>query len=438
MTVAIPTLAADDRLSQCLDALGRQTRRDFEVVIIDNSGKGLAQRFDGAARVLVNPRNLGYGAAINQALAAAAAPYLAALNDDAVVRPGWLAALVDALERRPDAGMCASQVRLFGEDLLDSAGMLVAADGSSKQRGHGRPPADFPVPEETLFPSGSAALYRRAMLDDIGGFDPRFFLYCEDTDLGLRARWAGWKCLYVPDAVVEHHYSHSAGRASPLKAYYVERNRLFVAGQEFSRAHGPGRAAGHRRALLLARLVSAARAGSGRPLPRRRPRRSAHALVQPEGAPRPGPPRAGPVARPRPYPQPRPHHPGGLPPSRALPLHQRAEGGVALNRPEAPDALLVIVPAFNEEGAIGGVVRSVRQQVPEARVLVIDDCSLDGTIAVAEAAAPRSCACPITWASADAYRRATSWPTNWASNTSSAWTATASTMPATFRASSSG
>lgn len=248
MTVAIPTLAADDRLSQCLDALGRQTRRDFEVVIIDNSGKGLAQRFDGAARVLVNPRNLGYGAAINQALAAAGAPYLAALNDDAVVRPGWLAALVDALERRPDAGMCASQVRLFGEDLLDSAGMLVAADGSSKQRGHGRPPADFPVPEETLFPSGSAALYRRAMLDDIGGFDPRFFLYCEDTDLGLRARWAGWKCLYAPDAVVEHHYSHSAGRASPLKAYYVERNRLFVVAKNFPA-----------RMVLAAPLVTAAR-----------------------------------------------------------------------------------------------------------------------------------------------------------------------------------
>ena len=63
---------------------------------------------------------------------------------------------------------------------------------------------------------------------DIGGFDDHFFLYCEDTDLGLRARWAGWKCLYVPQAVVEHHYSHSAGRASPLKAYLVERNRLFV------------------------------------------------------------------------------------------------------------------------------------------------------------------------------------------------------------------
>jgi GT2 family glycosyltransferase len=156
--------------------------------------------------------------------------------------------MVTALERRPDAGMCASQVRLFGEDRLDSAGMLMARDGSSKQRGHGRLPGDFPVPEEVLIPSGSAALYRRAMLEEIGGFDDSFFLYCEDTDLGLRARWAGWKCLYEPRAVVEHHYSHSAGRASPVKAYYVERNRLFVLAKNF-----PGRM------LAAAPLVSLAR-----------------------------------------------------------------------------------------------------------------------------------------------------------------------------------
>jgi GT2 family glycosyltransferase len=186
--------------------------------------------------VIENTSNAGFGRAINQGLRASSSPYLATLNDDAVAHPEWLAELVAALDARPDAGMCASQVRLFGEPRLDSAGMQVARDGSSKQRGHGRLPEDFPVVEEVLLPSGSSALYRRSMLEDIGGFDDDFFLYCEDTDLGLRARWAGWKCLYVPHAVVEHHYSHSAGRASPVKAYYVERNRLFVLVKNF-----PGR-----------------------------------------------------------------------------------------------------------------------------------------------------------------------------------------------------
>ncbi len=233
--MVIPTLAADSRLRECVESLGGQTRRDFEVTVIDNSGKGLVRRNAAApgVRVLENEHNAGFGAAINQGYLASSAPFIATLNDDAVADPRWLESLLAAIERRPDVGMCASQVRLFGEDRLDSAGMLVAPDGSSKQRGHGRLPADFPVPEESLFPSGSAALYRRAMLDDIGGFDPSFFLYCEDTDLGLRARWAGWKCLYVAGAIVHHHYSHSAGGASPLKAYYVERNRLFVLAKNF-------------------------------------------------------------------------------------------------------------------------------------------------------------------------------------------------------------
>ena len=238
VTVVIPTLAADSRLLECVQSVSRQERVDLEVVIVDNSGCGLVGRNGTApgARVIENARNLGFGAAINQGVRASRSPYIATINDDAVAHPQWLAALVSALEARPDAGMCASQVRLYGEPRLDSAGMLVARDGSSKQRGHGRPPEDFPVAEEVLFPSGSSALYRRGMLEDIGGFDDSFFLYCEDTDLGLRARWAGWKCLYVPLAVVEHHYSHSAGRASPVKAYYVERNRLFALIKNF-----PGR-----------------------------------------------------------------------------------------------------------------------------------------------------------------------------------------------------
>ena len=218
-----------------MESLSRQTRRDFEVIVVDNSGQGLVRRNQTGpgARVIENPRNVGFGGAVNQGWRASQSRYVATLNDDAVAHACWLDALVCAMERRPDAGMCASQVRLFGEPRLDSAGMLMARDGSSKQRGFGRPPEDFPVADETLFPSGSAALYRRALLEELGGFDERFFLYCEDTDLGLRARWAGWKCLYVPEAVVEHHYSHSAGRASGLKAYYVERNRLFVLAKNF-------------------------------------------------------------------------------------------------------------------------------------------------------------------------------------------------------------
>ncbi len=233
VTVVVPTLAADDALTDCLRALEAQTFDSFEVIVVDNSGSGRARAVGNRFRIIVNERNVGFGTAINQAIRDSQAPLIAALNDDAIPHPEWLAALVKAADARPNCGMFASQVRLADTDRLDSAGMLIALDGSSKQRGHGEPPANFAANSDTLFPTGSAALYRRKMLDQVGLFDERFFLYCEDTDLGLRARWAGWEGEYVAGAVVDHAYSKSAGRASALKAYYVERNRLYTVIKNF-------------------------------------------------------------------------------------------------------------------------------------------------------------------------------------------------------------
>lgn len=219
-------------------SLEAQTFDGFEIVIVDNSGSGQVQVASDRVRVIANPRNMGFGPAVNQAARTSSAPYLATLNDDAVAHPQWLEKLVEAAEANSRAGMFASQVRLpadasGGPVLLDSAGMLIAPDGTGKQRGHLQPPCEFDSARESLFPSGSAALYRRSMLDQIGLFDESFFIYCEDVDLGLRARWAGWECLYVASAIVEHGYSVSAGRASPLKAYYVERNRLYTIVKNF-------------------------------------------------------------------------------------------------------------------------------------------------------------------------------------------------------------
>ncbi len=231
MTVAIPTLTAGAALTRCVEALARQTYRSFEIVVVDNGGAGAARRRLRGWDVVIleNPGNAGFGAAVNQAWRTGAGPYLAVLNDDTEPCPRWLGALVEAIEQHARVGMCASRVLLAGEALVDSAGMRLCRDGSSRQRGHREPPGAWEQPDEALCPSGSAALYRRQMIDEIGGFDESFFLYCEDTDLGLRARWAGWRCVYVPDAVVEHAYSQTAGLASALKAYLVERNRLQVA-----------------------------------------------------------------------------------------------------------------------------------------------------------------------------------------------------------------
>jgi GT2 family glycosyltransferase len=238
--VAIASLKGGVLLSQCLDALERQTDQDFEIIVVDNSGSGLVERelssrvkVRSSLRVHSSESNLGFAAAMNLAWGISEARYLATLNDDAEPHPGWLAALRREMESSTSIGMCASQVRLKGTRLLDSAGMLMGLDGTSKQRGHRAPVDAFPLRETVLFPSASAALYRREMLEDIGLFDADFFLYCEDTDLGLRARWNGWECAYIPDAIVEHYYSQSSSAASPLKAWHIERNRLWVAAKNF-------------------------------------------------------------------------------------------------------------------------------------------------------------------------------------------------------------
>ena len=158
---------------------------------------------------------------------------IAELNDDTEVDPDWLAALVRELESGPRVGMCASSIRISHSGRLDSAGMSICLDGSSKQRGGSMPPATFARSEGVLFPSACAALYRREMLEDIGMFDSDFFLYCEDTDLGLRAVWAGWQCRYAAQAGIRHGYSRTAQAYSPLKARYVERNRLWVVLKSF-------------------------------------------------------------------------------------------------------------------------------------------------------------------------------------------------------------
>lgn len=236
--VAIPTVNAGEPLQACLDALNRQTFRDFEVIVIDNGGVVPRDHSENdrppsfPLRVLRPDRNTGFGAAINLAIHESEAPLMITLNDDAELEPGCLDALTTAA-RDTSVGMCAPLILMRDTGLIDSAGMVIAIDGSSRQRAHGRPAEHFQTPDEVLLPSGCCALYRRAALDEAGLFDEDFFLYCEDTDLGLRLRRQGWRCQYVPQARVTHRYSASAGAFSALKARYVERNRIRVAVHNF-------------------------------------------------------------------------------------------------------------------------------------------------------------------------------------------------------------
>jgi len=222
-------------LPECLDSLAAQSYAALEVLVVENgstdgSVEYLRGQRAGRLRLVENPSNLGFAGGNNLGIRASKGAYLALLNNDAVADPRWIEALVAAAETDPGVGMCASRIYVWRQPgLLDSAGLLVSGDGIGRGRGRLEPDGErYEKEADVLLPSACAALYRRSMLDEIGLFDEDFFAYCEDTDLGLRARIAGWRCRYVPGAVVRHHYSGSTAPHSPFKAFHVERNRIWV------------------------------------------------------------------------------------------------------------------------------------------------------------------------------------------------------------------
>jgi GT2 family glycosyltransferase len=225
-------------LAACLKSLENQTFRDFEVIVVDNGStdgsvelvQGLATTFPAPLNLIVNSNNRGFCAANNQGFAASRSEFVALLNNDAEAEPGWLAALVQALRSDDAVGMVASKILVWEDPRrIDKVGHLIYPDGQNRGRGTGQiDQGQFDRLEAILWPDGCAALYRRAMLDEVGGFDEEFFAYADDAELGLRGRIAGWTCLYAPGAVVRHHRGATLGLDSARRITLIERNRVLL------------------------------------------------------------------------------------------------------------------------------------------------------------------------------------------------------------------
>jgi len=195
----------------------------------DGSLRLIADEFPWV-RVIPLGRNMGFAKGNNIGFQTSSSKYFATLNNDTIVDRRWLKALYEAAESDRVIGMVASKILLGKEGgEIDSVGMLLYPDGMARQRGRGQTDrGQFDGMKKVLFPSACAALYRREMLNEVGFFDEDFFSYCEDADLGLRARLAGWNAVFAPDAVVRHLYSGTGGKYSGFKAFHVERNHFWV------------------------------------------------------------------------------------------------------------------------------------------------------------------------------------------------------------------
>lgn len=230
-------------LECCLESLAAQRDVPFEVIIIDNGStdgspdavRAFVTRVCFPVHLIENRSNRGFCGANNQGIAVAQGKYVALLNNDAEANPGWLEALVRSLEARPDFGMAAAKILVFEDPRrIDKVGHLIYPDGQNRGRGTGEwDHGQYDREEEILWPDGCAALYRKSMLDEIGGFDEDLFAYGDDAELGMRARLAGWRCIYVPSAVVRHHRGATLGVLSSRRLELIERNRILLAVKHF-------------------------------------------------------------------------------------------------------------------------------------------------------------------------------------------------------------
>lgn len=238
VTVIVVTLNNLNLLRNCLRSLHTQDYAAMEIVVVDNGSDDdiagmVSEEFPRVCMIRLN-KNYGFAGGNNRGIEIAQGEYVALINNDAVASPTWLSSLVETAESDPKIGAVASII-IDGNcpEVLDSCGVGIAIDGMSRQAMRGKPVPELTQPKKVLLFSGCACLLRMQAIKAVGLFDEHFFAYCEDTDLGLRMRRAGWEIVVAPNAYVEHYYSLTGGKFSLQKVYWVERNHFWVAIKNF-------------------------------------------------------------------------------------------------------------------------------------------------------------------------------------------------------------
>jgi len=217
-----------------LDSVRAQTLQDVEIIMPDNGSTDgslelVAERYP-EVRVLGFSQNLGFCLAVNAGIRAAGGEFVALLNNDTELDPGCLKELIAVMRADERVGICAPKMVYYDDPgLINSAGHACGPDGVVVDIGRRQRDGEwFNRPREVLGACAGAALYRRHMLEEIGLFDPDFFISFEDADLDWRAQWAGWRARYVPTALVKHREGVSRQIRSRRAAFLGMRNTVHV------------------------------------------------------------------------------------------------------------------------------------------------------------------------------------------------------------------
>ena len=217
--VYIPNFNGAAHLGRVLRGLAAQTT-PVDVVIADNGSEDdsleLARRELPEVRIVEIGANIGFGPALNRAVAEHRADPLILLNNDTDPEPRFVEALLDGLGEGVDS-VAGVLLQERAPELIDSAGVVADSTLMGFDYLHGEPAEAAVGAADPLGPTGGAALYRRAAFEAVGGFDERIFLYYEDLDLALRLAAAGGRCRLAPEARALHAYSASLGAANAAK-----------------------------------------------------------------------------------------------------------------------------------------------------------------------------------------------------------------------------
>ncbi|MDG7041730.1 MAG: glycosyltransferase family 2 protein [Nitrososphaerota archaeon] len=230
VSVIIVSFNSLEDLSECIPSLLGQSYTDFEVIVVDNnSADGTLTSVEKnypSIKVIANKGNYGPAKGYNIGIKSSRGKYVVLLNPDTVVEKDWLSELVKAMEDDNSIAACQSKVLLYDKpNIINTEGNDINYLGFTWCRNYGQVSKYSEVIEETLGLSVCSAILRRNVLEEVGFFDEDFFMYLDDTDLGLRMWLAGFKVLCNPKSIVYHKYKFRPGRQ---KLYYLERNRLLV------------------------------------------------------------------------------------------------------------------------------------------------------------------------------------------------------------------
>lgn len=225
----------DKYINRCLNSLDAQTFRDFEVILLDNGSekpfnKELLQVFAGLIiKFFRLPENIGFAAGNNMGVEYAKGKFIVTLNADAFPEKDWLENIQKAIQKCPDCFFASKLVMANDPSKLDGVGDVYHFTGQVWRKYHNYSESSLQLSEKEVFsPCGAAAIYPKEAFKKVGGFDPDYFAYVEDVDLGFRLRLAGYKCIFLPDAVVHHVGSGSTGKRSDFSVYYGQRNLVWT------------------------------------------------------------------------------------------------------------------------------------------------------------------------------------------------------------------